>query len=59
MFTPARLRLTAALLAALLGVAVPLHETAQELPDKPLAMLAPQRQGTFPQPSLPTLASHS
>ncbi|MFN3862256.1 MAG: hypothetical protein ACK4R2_12390 [Roseateles sp.] len=44
---------------ALLGVAVPLHETAQELPDKPLAMLAPQRQGTFPQPSLPTLASHS
>lgn len=43
MFTPARLRLTAALLAALLGVAVSLGETARELLDEPLAMLTPQR----------------
>lgn len=43
MFTPARLRLTAALLAALLGVAVPLVETTRELLDEPLAMLTPQR----------------
>ncbi|MDR7335631.1 hypothetical protein [Roseateles asaccharophilus] len=43
MFTPARLRVTAALLAALLGMAVPLYETTRELLDEPLAMLTPQR----------------
>ncbi len=43
MFTPARLRLTAALLAALLGFAVALSETTRELLEDPLAMQAPQR----------------
>jgi hypothetical protein len=43
MFSPARLRLTAALLAALLGVVVPLCETTRELLEDPLAMQVPQR----------------
>ncbi|MFG6414406.1 hypothetical protein ACG02S_10915 [Roseateles sp. DC23W] len=43
MFTPARLRLTAALLAAVLGFAVALGETARELLEEPLAMQTPQR----------------
>ena len=43
MFSPARLRVTAALLAALLGVVVPLCETTRELLDEPLAMQTPQR----------------
>ncbi len=43
MFSPARLRVGAALLAALLGVLVPLGETHRPLLDEPLAMQTPQR----------------
>ncbi len=43
MFSPARLRVGAALLAALLGVLVPLSETHRPLLDEPLAMQTPQR----------------
>lgn len=43
MFSPARLRLGAALIAALLGVLVPLSETHRPLLDEPLAMQTPQR----------------
>jgi hypothetical protein len=43
MFTPARLRLTAALLAALLGFVVALGSTERSLLDEPLAMQTPQR----------------
>lgn len=43
MFTPARLRLTAALLAALLGFAVAMCGTTRELLEDPLAMQTPQR----------------
>lgn len=43
MFTPARLRLTAALVAAVLGLVVALGETTRELLEDPLAMQAPQR----------------
>jgi hypothetical protein len=43
MFSAARLRLAAALFAALLGVAVPLSETHRGPLDDPLAMQTPQR----------------
>lgn len=43
MFSPARLRVAAALLAALLGMLVPLSETHRPLLDEPLAMQTLQR----------------
>lgn len=43
MFTPARLRVTAALLVSVLGFVVTLDAPVSSLLDEPLAMQTPQR----------------